>query len=582
MTVPEQAVSPAGTAATTAPPPSTIRWIPAPVPESAAAVRAAGYPAWLAALLARRGVADAESARRFLEPSLEHLHDPLLLFGMPQAVERVMRARDRGEKVAVVGDYDVDGVTATALLLVVLRRCGIDAEAIVPHRLREGYGFQETHVERAVELGCTLVVTVDCGTSAGPAVEAAAARGIDVVVTDHHLPGEGLPAGTVLVNPRQPECEYPFADLSGVGLAFKLASALLARCGRAVDVRALLRIACLGTIADLVPLRGENRVIATLGLADLRETRSRGLRALLRVAGVRGRTRAADVGFKLGPRLNAAGRLDTAEHALRLLLTADEAEADRLAGELDAWNRERQAAELRAVEEAREMLVPRTPRPAILVAWSPAWHRGVVGIAAGRIARELHRPTILLACDGEVAVGSGRSIPDVALHELVGRFAGELERFGGHAQAIGLTARVDRLEALRAALEEAAAASWPEDRLVQRLEYELELPVAALPRALLELERLEPFGQGNPAPLARLGPLQVLGAPRRFGNGHLSALARNAGDSEKGSPAVRLLGWGWANRADRFVGRFEALGHLERDDESGGPVLRLVDVRAAS
>jgi single-stranded-DNA-specific exonuclease len=551
-------------------------WVAAPVPDAAAGLVREGVPERLARLLARRGVADAAAAARFLSPSLDQLHDPFLLAGMAEAVERLLAARTRGERIAVVGDYDVDGVTATALLLAVLGACGCDARPILPHRLREGYGFQPIHVERARDAGCSLILTADCGSTSASAVAAALAAGIDVVVTDHHLPGGDLPGGAVQINPRQAGCGYPFPDLAAAGLALKLALAVAGRCGRTVDVTALLRVACLGTIADLVPLRGENRVIAALGLAGLAHARSKGLKALIRQSGLRPPFTAADVGYRLGPRLNAAGRLDSAERALELLLSRDETRACTLAAELDTWNRERQAEEARAVEEATAIFSARAPLPPILVAWSPGWHKGVVGIAAGRIAKELHRPTLLFAVDGERATGSGRSVPGLALHGFLSAWKERLLRFGGHAQAVGLSVGLAELAELRREWEEAGAA-WPRELLARRHEYELEVAPGDVSRGLLtELGRLEPFGQGNPRPLVRTGPLRLDGELRPFGNGHLAARARGAYGA-----AVEVVGWGWQERAGEFRGRFEVLASVENDSWRGGPVLRLVDCRPA-
>lgn len=553
-----------------------MEWVAAQVPDAASELERAGFAPWLAVALARRGVTDAAAAERYLNPSLDQLHDPFLLAGMEEGVERLLRARDSKEKVAIVGDYDVDGVTSTALLLAMLGVCGVDAVAVLPNRLREGYGFQPVHVERAREQGCRLIVTADCGSSSLTAAEAAFAAGIDVLVTDHHLPGCELPPGTLHINPRQSRCTYPFRDLAAVGLAFKLCLALAGRCGKAIDPARLLRIACLGTIADLVPLHGENRVIAALGLRALAEPRSEGLKALIKQSGVKPPFSAADVGYRLGPRLNAAGRLDNAEKALELLMSRDPKRAMELAAELDAWNRERQMEEAKVVEEARRLVVNGGgPLPPILVAWSPEWHKGVVGIAAGRLAKELHRPTLLLAVEGDLATGSGRSVPGLELHSFLGRWRDDLERFGGHSQAVGLTARLDRLEDLRRQWQEAGR-EWPESLLAGRYEYEMTLEPRQVSNALLkDFEKLEPFGQGNPRPLVRTGPLRLDGAPRAFGGGHLSARTRG----EDGT-VVELVGWGWQGRADDLDGAFEVLGYLENDSWKGCPVLRLVDARA--
>ena len=350
------------------------------MPESAADLEAAGVAPWLAALLARRGVADAEGAERFLHPSLDQLHDPFLLAGMEESVARLLAARDRKETVAIVGDYDVDGISSTALLVAVLTACGIEAKPILPHRLREGYGFQPVHAERARDLGCSLIVTADCGSSSVEAVERAQALAIDVIVTDHHLPGCELPAGALHINPHQACCTYPFRELAAVGLAFKLSLALALRCGKPLDPAPLLRIACLGTIADLVPLQGENRVIAALGLAALAGTKSQGLKALILQSGMKPPFTAADIGFRLGPRINAAGRLHDPERALELLLSRDAARSAELALELDGWNRERQAAEARVVEEATADASPSArPEAGCRRSWSPGARSGTRG-----------------------------------------------------------------------------------------------------------------------------------------------------------------------------------------------------------
>ena len=532
-------------------------------------------PPWLAELLARRGVADGAEAAAFLAPASDQLHDPAGLQGMDEAVARLQTALDSGERVAIVGDYDVDGVAATAILTAVFSASGLENFAILPHRLREGYGFQEIHVERAREKGCSVIVTADCGTTAHEAVEAAAAAGVDVVVTDHHLPERPLPAGTIEINPHRDSCSYPFIDLSGAGLAFKLAVAFARQVEQQVPLKSLLRMAALGTICDLVPLVGENRVIAALGLAALPETHSAGLQALIQRAGIRPPFLASDVGFRIGPRINAAGRLDDPQPALDLLLTRDREQAWELANRLEELNRKRQAAEARIIDDARELLAGRQPLPAILLAWSADWERGVVGVAAGRLARELSRPTVLLSVDGEQATGSGRSLPGIELHRFLEPWRSELVRFGGHSQAVGLTAPTDRLEVLQQEWEKEAAATWEPALFRQRLQYELELEPKALTAELLAgLTRLEPFGIGNQQPLIRVGPLSLDGAPRHFGRGHLAGRSVSPDGA-----AVELLGWGWQERLSDLQGQFEALGSLELDRYRQAPVLRLKDAR---
>jgi len=550
-------------------------WSAAPTPEQASQLEQDGHPPWLAKLLARRGVATGEEAASFLAPAVDQLHDPAGLQGMDEAVGRLQQALDSSERVAIVGDYDVDGVAATAILTAVFSACGLENIAILPHRLREGYGFQPIHVERARSEGCSLIVTADCGTTAHEAVEAAAVAGVDVVVTDHHLPERPLPEGTIEINPHRDSCSYPFAELSGAGLAFKLAVGFARQVEQQVPLKSLLRMAALGTICDLVPLIGENRVIAALGLAALPDTHSAGLQALIQRAGIRPPFLASDIGFRIGPRINAAGRLDDPQPALDLLLTRDRERAWELANHLEDLNRKRQAAEARIMEEARALLVGRRPLPSILLAWSPDWERGVVGVAAGRLARELSRPTVLLSVDGEQATGSGRSLPGIELHRFLEPWRADLVRFGGHAQAVGLTARTDRLEVLQQEWEKEAAATWEPALFRRRLQYELDLEPEALTAELLAgLNRLEPFGIGNQQPLIRVGPLSLDGAPRLFGRGHLAAQSVSPGGA-----AVELLGWGWQERLSDLQGQFEALGSLEADRYRQTPVLRLKDAR---
>ncbi|MCP4204724.1 MAG: single-stranded-DNA-specific exonuclease RecJ [bacterium] len=560
----------------------TAVWRAAPAPEIALADGVTDVDPRLARLLARRGLENADEVGRFLSPSLSDLHDPRRLAGLPEAVERLLAARELGERVSIVGDYDVDGVSATAMLLAVFRACGLEADSILPHRMAEGYGFQPVHVERAEANGSRLIVTADCGSRSIDAAKAALERDISVIVTDHHIPGPALDPRVIEINPHQEACDYPYRELSGAGLAFKLAIALAEAAGREVDPIALLRIACLGTIADLVPLTGENRTIAALGLEALDTTRSAGLKALIEVSRVRQSVTAGDVGFRLGPRLNAAGRMDNPEPALELLLERDPVRARDLAETLDRWNQERQRAELAVVEEARaRFLDTGKALPRFLMAWSPDWHRGVLGIAAGRLAREFHRPAILLSLQGAgddaIAVGSGRSVRGVHLHDFLSAFEDRFRRFGGHAQAIGISIEIDVLEEVDRAFQEAAEA-WDPDVLVPSYEYEEHLEVEAVSLDLVDqLDRLEPFGMANRRPLFRLGPLSLAVPPRQFGKDHLGLRARD--DS---GVAVDLVAWRWADRTELFSEPFEVLGHLKVDSYLGRASVEIVDARPAT
>lgn len=546
-------------------------------------MEAGGLERDLAQLLAQRGVTTAAAAAAFLAPGLESLHDPLLLAGMREALDLLVAAQARGDRVAVIGDYDVDGLTATALLLGVFQAVRIEAHGILPNRHAGGYGPQPMHVERAEALGCRLLVTADCGIQAYEAIADANRRGIPVIVTDHHLPGSRPLGAAAVINPHQDGCSYPFRDLAGVGLALKLGAALLQRFGREVPWSSLFRISCLGTIADAAPLVGENRVLASRGLAGLGQSPSVGLQALLAESEVGSPVSAHDVGFRIGPRLNAAGRLGSADPALELLLTRDPARARELAAQLGRCNTERRALEKQVVDDCTARYAGRE-LPPIIVGWSESWHRGVVGIAAGRLARLHHRPALLLAVSEGVAVGSGRSVPGIDLHGFLRPWEARLERFGGHAQAVGLTAKAALLEQL-APQWEAAAATWPPERLSPQFEYDLPLTVAEVtPRLLERLARLEPFGIGNPEPIFHFGRCRRVGAGRFFGAGHMGfSISNSEQTAEVPAPratTVEVVAWQWEERATTsrvLEGEFELLAAVEHDRFRNRPRLRLVD-----
>jgi single-stranded-DNA-specific exonuclease len=490
------------------PPPGRKRWLVGAVDSDSA--RRLGAEASISPLLARllvsRGIRTGDEARRFLEPTFSDLHDPFLMKGMREAVDRVLAARERKERVLVYGDYDVDGLTAVAQLRAAFRRVGIDAEAFIPHRLRDGYGLRPETAARILEMAPGLVVTVDCGISAVEGIRRLVEAGTDVVVTDHHLPPERLPAGAVIVNPKQPGCDYPYRELSGSGLAFKLVQALAMRGEPVGELSSYARIAALGTVADMVPLDGENRVLSRLGALGLAGVRAPGLRALFEKVGILGRVPDSyDIGFRIGPRLNAAGRIDVAGLALELLETRDPVRARAIVEELERLNSERKSEEKRVVAEARERLLAddRDPvsRGAFVLA-AEGWHRGVLGIAASRIVREFHRPSLLLAIEGERASGSGRSIPAISLHGSLDPHRELFREFGGHHAAVGLTLDASRLAELETRFEETILSRHLPDDFVPVVEAELEAEVAELggEGILEELARLEPTGAGNRKP----------------------------------------------------------------------------------
>jgi single-stranded-DNA-specific exonuclease len=456
----------------------------------------------LSRLATERAARQNIPVERFLSPSLEELHDGAGIFGMEGACDRIESAIRRGEQILIYGDYDVDGVTSIVLLSKVISYLGGQVDHVVPHRLFDGYGLKTAVLERVLsERSVRLIITVDCGITSVEPVERALARGIDVIVTDHHLPPELLPAATAVLNPKQPGCDYPFKDLAGVGVAFKLSAELLRRAGRSMSIASLVKIACLGTVADVAPLTGENRVIARVGLDGLADPRNHGLRALIRNLGLLGRPlRASDVGFKIGPRINAAGRLASADTAIQLFSARDEAAAFPLVAELNRLNGERRTIEKRVLAEAEAQILAK-PLGQIIVVAGDEWHKGVLGLCASRLAHQHHRPALVISRNGEECVGSGRSIEGVNLHAMLAASAGLFTHFGGHEYACGFAFRSKRLPEIEEALTAAAGRLDP-DSFRRRIEVDALQELDGLDRQFFDdHQRLEPFGAGNRQPV---------------------------------------------------------------------------------
>jgi single-stranded-DNA-specific exonuclease len=454
----------------------------------------------LRGLLVRRGVEDEESFRKFVAPSIDDLHDPSAIHGMNHACERIARAVRDKEGIVIYGDYDVDGVTSIVMLQTVLRSLGADAGFVVPHRLVDGYGLKMEVLDRVlVERNVKLVITVDCGITSVEPVQRAIERGIDVIITDHHLPPGTLPEAAAVLNPKQPGCTYPFKDLAGVGVAFKLCCELIRRSGKKISVDSLMKIAAIGTVADVAPLIGENRTITSLGLAGLANVRNPGLRALLRRLGLEGRAlRSVDVGFKIGPRINAAGRLASANTAIDLFAAADEEAAWLICSELDRMNVERQTIESQVREAALEQI---RGGERILVLAGEGWHRGVLGLTAGRIAQRAHRPTLVMTIEGDTCVGSGRSISTIDLHGELEAVSDLFTHFGGHEFACGFSLPASNLPALKARLHERFEA-FDEERFRREANIDATVTLGELDAEFLAAhEMFQPFGAGNAQPL---------------------------------------------------------------------------------
>lgn len=524
----------------------------------------------VAQLLLNRGVRDAAAARRFLDSPLGALHPPLTLPGIKEAAERVARAVAAKRRICVYGDYDVDGVTGTSILLRVLSKLGADVQSYVPLRLSEGYGLNSERLHELYRNGVQLVISVDCGIASLAEAQTARDIGLELIVTDHHemkmgLDGPLLPLADVLVHPRLPSPEpYPFGDLSGAGVAFKLAWAVAQRASGSEKVPADLRevlldavgLAALGLVADVVPLRDENRVFVRHGLERIKATPSVGLKALLDASGVKPdqALTAEDVGFKLAPRLNAAGRLGCASFAVELLTTQSPTKARQLAEQLESQNGDRQARERKYTQAAKEMVEELYADDPAIVVGSTDWHPGVVGIVASRLVDYFGKPALVIAVQPNEAIstGSGRSVSGFALHTALVACDDTLEGHGGHAAAAGFKVRAERIPALRERFNAYVRSHYPGGAPAQTLTLDAEVPLSALTFGLLnDLNKLEPYGAGNPKPKFLASGLKLDAPPRLIGTGevqrHMDFRVR------QGDTTMRCVAWGMADRMEELM-----------------------------
>jgi single-stranded-DNA-specific exonuclease len=563
-------------------------WKPRPCDEAAAA-RLAGeleLAPVVARLLAIRGHHEPDAAARFLRPSLDHLLDPFRLTDLAPAVDRLLAAVERRERIVIHGDYDVDGVTSTVILRRALELLGGDVTHFIPERLRDGYGLQPATIERLHADGARVIVSVDCGIRAPEAARRAGELGVDLIITDHHEPDAELPRALAVVNPKRADCPYPDKHLAGVGVALKLVQALCRKAGREAWLPAFVKIAAIGTLADVVPLVGENRVIAKLGLELLSKGPHKvGLRALLDVAGLSGRSiDAYHIAFMVAPRVNAAGRMATADLATRLLLASDEAlavEAQALAQQLDAENTKRREEEQGIVAAARRMVDsdPDIGAHPVLVVAGEDWHRGVIGIVASKLVDAYYRPAIVLSIDRGDAHGSCRSIPGFDMLAALESCAPMLHRFGGHKQAAGLQLAAADVAAFRRAVNAHALDRLGPDDLRPHLHLDGALPFDAITPAVVEqLAAMAPFGMGNPKPLFSTGPIDVVDGPRRLKERHLKMSLRQHGRT------FRALAWNAVDKEPVIAGPGGALEiaySLEQNEFNGTTYteLRLSDAR---
>jgi single-stranded-DNA-specific exonuclease len=547
-----------------------------------------------ASVLLNRGLTDPNAAQRFLTPDLSHLHDPLLLTGMREAVARLQSAIQAHEKILIYGDYDVDGTVSVVILKKAIEMAGGEAGFHVPHRLKEGYGMRSDVIERAAAMGITLIVSVDTGIRASEVVREARERGIDVIVTDHHLPEAELPPALAVLNPNRRDCRYPDKNLCGAGVAFKLVHALLATLGWPAEklarvMKSFLKLVAIATVADVVPLVGENRVIVKHGLEGLNQSKNPGLRAILELSGLmNGRSPSArEVAFQIAPRINAAGRMDDAQNVIRMFLTDDADRARELASQLHSLNQERRDTEAEIVRLVLEecTCVPVTDDQTVLVFSGLNWHRGVVGIVASRLVERFCRPVFVLSEEDGQAQGSGRSIAPFHLLDALESMPDLFTRFGGHRQAAGVSLAAESIPEFRRRLNAYAGTRLTPADFQPQLAIDATVSLRELTTgtAIEELLGMAPFGFGNPAPVLAILGVQVAGSPVVMKEKHLRVHLRQDGRS------LFPKAWNFAARVSDFSasGNIDAAFSVEEDlyGENRGfanwaAVLR--DVRPAS
>ena len=520
---------------------ATIWVVHPPRAEAEALAEALSLPPAIARILVNRKILTADAARAFLYGGVETLHDPYLMKGMDRAVARIREAVARGEKILVFGDYDVDGVLSTVMLMKALTTLGAKVDYFIPERLTDGYGRKDEHVRIPVERGAGLVISVDCGVKSVEVVARAREKGVDVIVTDHHRPGDVLPDAVAVLDPVLADSGYPDRGLAGVGVTFKLIQALLQKAGKDTGLPHYMKLVSIGTVADVAELKGENRLFVKHGLLGLRSVSNTGLRSLIEACGLgRRKISEGDLGFRIGPRINAAGRMGMTDLAVRLFVSEDAAETTALVQKLDELNAQRQRTEERIFIEACERVERRglDRKYKCLVLGSPDWHRGVIGIVASKLKDRFHRPVVLFNYDNGKAHGSGRSISEVPLIDLLEDCRHLFLSYGGHKLAVGCTLATERMAAFKETLNPLADARISEDALTRKIRIDGPLGFAEIDDAFLEtFGLLVPFGVGNPKPLFVAGEVEVVGEPQVLQGKHLKFLAR------QGGRVFEALGW---------------------------------------
>lgn len=531
-------------------------------------------------LLINREITNIQEAKDFLSADLSGLHDPFLFKNMSKAVERIKQAKENKERVLVVGDYDVDGVTSSALLNNIFKRMNIEVVHHIPHRMKDGYGLNERIAQFAKEEGASLMVAVDCGITAYKEVELINNNGIDVIILDHHEPDDDhLPNAVAIINPKQKDCPYPFKHLASVGLVTKLTQALLGKS----DSEKVLDLAAIGTIADVVPLRGENRIFVKSGLPKINNTKNKGLLALLEMTKLKNKKISPfHIGFVLGPRINAAGRMDSAEASLDLFLSEDQQEAHGLARILDRHNIHRQKVQKEVIEEALNIVEQEVnfKDQKIIVLGREGWHKGVLGIVAARLADKYYRPAIVISIENGVGTASARSIDGFHLHDALARCAQYLEEFGGHAGAAGLTIKEENIDPFRSLINEVAHETLEIKKLLPTLMIDCEIPLSSITMELAEIiNSMEPFGEGNPAPIFCSRKVTVKGDPAVLGKNTLKFLVEDHDFS------ISAVGFGMADYQEivKSGEKVDLAYEVSIDDWNKAPTpqLKLKDIRVS-
>jgi single-stranded-DNA-specific exonuclease len=510
-------------------------------PEAERLASELGIPLPIARVLINRNITEPESAQRFLFGSIGDLHDPFLMAGMAEAVDRIIAAVERGEKILIFGDYDVDGVLSVVMLHKALVTIGAKVDYYIPERLREGYGIKEAHVAVATERGARLVISVDCGIRAAAFARRAKEVGLDVIITDHHPPGPELPRALAILNPTLPGSSYPDRSLAGVGVAFKLIQALLARKGKERQIRHYMKLVSIGTISDVAQLRGENRLFVKFGLRELEDVSNIGLRSLIEACGLKGKKISeGDVGFRIGPRINAAGRMGLTELAVKLFFSATEEESAVIVRQLDELNTQRQAAEEKIFKQALDRIKKKEldKNHKILILGCEEWHRGIIGIVASRIKEAFCRPVILFAYDDGRAFGSGRSISEFSLINCLEECREYFLTYGGHPLAVGCSLLRESFPDFRKAANGVADSRITDEQMRKKIAIDARLGFSEITGSFLDnFALLDPFGVGNPRPVFMTEGAELVGPPQKLLGRHAKLFLRNGGRT------FEAIGW---------------------------------------